>query len=239
MSINNLRSQKNFGTMSGMRTCNQNGFINVLLIPLIVAVVFFIAAISFGVWAYNGRQDYKNHSDKKVAQAVTVAQQATQKVDAAKYAEEAKNPFKTHVGPSAYGGISIQYPKTWSAYVIEHTDNGGVPMNDYFHPDVVPDVADQNNSFALRVQVVTQAYSQVMAQFTGSAQTKKVTVAPYSLPKVPSVIGSRVDGQITSTKQGSMIVLPLRNVTLEISTESDSFENDFNTIILPNIAFSP
>ncbi len=212
---------------------------NILLIPLIVTVVLFIAAVSFGVWAFNGRQDYKDHSDKKVSEAVAVAKKETQATDAVKYAEEAKNPYKTHIGPAAYGNINVVYPKTWSAYIIEHTGNTGAPMDDYFHPDAVPDITDENNAFALHVEVVTQTYSQVMSQFTGLAQTKKVVVTPYKLPKVQNVIGSRVDGQITSRKQGSMIVLPLRNVTLEISTEAEAFEADFNNIILPNISFSP
>ncbi len=222
-----------------MRHHSQRGYIDALLIPLIVVVVLLIAAIGFGGWAYSGRNEYKNHADKKIAEAVATATQATQKADAAQYAEDAKNPLKTHVGPEAYGSISIQYPKTWSAYVIEHTTNSGVPMNDYFAPDIVPDTADQNTAYALRVQVVPVAYSQIMAQYNSLVSAKKVTVSPYNLPKVPGVVGSRVDGQIAANKQGSMIVLPLRNMTLEISTEAQVYLNDFNKTILPNLTFSP
>jgi hypothetical protein len=225
--------------MSGMSNNRQAGFVNSLLIPLIAVAVLLIAAGSFGLWAYNSRSDYKNHSDKKVADAVIVAKQQQSNADDTKYGEEAKNPLKTHVGPEAYGSITIQYPKTWSGYIIESATNNGTPMNDYFFPDVVPDITDQTNAYALRVQVVTQSYDQVMLQFNGPVQAGKATVQAYNLPNVPSVIGSRVDGQIASQKQGSMIVLPLRNVTLEISTEAQTFENDFNTKILPNLTFSP
>ncbi|HEV7454129.1 MAG TPA: hypothetical protein VGO07_02615, partial [Candidatus Saccharimonadales bacterium] len=148
-----------------------------------------------------------------------------------------KSPLKTHVGPDTFGAVTVQYPKTWSAYVIEN--GNAVPMNDYFHPDVVPDTSKATNAYALRVQIVQSTYSQVMVQYQSLAVAKKVTVTPYKLPKVPSVVGSRVDGQITAQKQGTMIVLPLRNVTLTISTESQDFENDFNNIILPNLTFSP
>jgi len=235
MSINNLQPPSNFGTMSGMRN-NQAGFINALLIALIACGVALLALVGFGAWAYGSRQDYKLNSDKKSATAAAAAKEKTQAADAVLYAEQAKNPLKTHVGPDAFGSVTVQYPKTWSAYVIE---NSGTPMNNYFHPDIVPDTNKTTNAYALRVQIVQSSYAAVMTQYNGLAVAKRVTVNPYKLPKVPSIVGSRVDGQITAQKQGSMIVLPLRNVTLQISTESQDFENDFNTIILPNLTFSP
>lgn len=225
--------------MSGMSTNRQTGFVSGLLLPLIFVSVLFTAALVFGVWAFVSRQDYKLHSDNKAAVAVAAAKEATQKEDAVKYADESKKPLKTHIGPEAFGAVSVMYPKTWSAYVIEHTGNTGVPMNDYFHPDVVKDTSDLTTAYALRVQVVSSTYSQVMAQYQSLANSKKVTVTPYKLPKVPTVVGSRVDGQITAQKQGSMIILPVRNVTLQISTESQDFLDDFNTRILPNLSFAP
>jgi len=239
MSTNNLRASRNSVTMSGMRHSSQQGYIDTLLIPLIVAALLLVSAIGFGAWAFSSRNDFKNHTDKKIAAAVAVANQATQKADAIQYAEEAKNPLKTHIGPESFGSISVQYPKTWSAYVIEHTGNTGVPMNDYFNPDVVPDITSQDSAYALRIQVVQTSYNAAMAQFSGLVQAKKVTVTPYNLPKVPGVVGSRIDGQISNKKQGSMIVLPLRNMALEISTEAQIYEDDFNKIILPNLTFSP
>jgi hypothetical protein len=236
MNTNNLQPAPNFGTMSGMRN-KQAGFISSLLIALIVTVALFIAAAGFGAWAFGSRQDYKLNSDQKVATAVKSAKESTQAEDAATYAEQSKNPLKTHVGPDAFGSVAVQYPKTWSAYVIE---NGNVvPMNDYFHPDFVPDTSKATNAYALRVQIVQSSYSNVMTQYNSLVVAKKVTVTPYKLPKVPSVVGARVDGQITPQKQGTMIVLPLRNLTLQISTEAADFENDFNNIILPNLTFSP
>ena len=217
----------------------QAGTVNSLLVSLITSVVLVVGFAAFGVWAFMGRQDYKNNSDKKAAAASTQTKEQTQKEDAVQYAEQSKNPLKTHVGPDAFGSVTIQYPKTWSAYVTEHNNNSGVPMNDYFHPDVVQDTSNVTNAYALRVQIVNNTYSQVMAQYQGLAVAKKVTVTPYKLPRVPSVVGSRVGGQIAAQKQGIVVVLPLRNVTLEISTESKDFESDFNTFILPNLSFSP
>lgn len=222
--------------MSGMSTNRQSGYINLLLVGLIFAVVLFLGTAGFSAWAFSGRQDYKNHSDVKAAAAASAAVKVAQAADATKYAQEAKNPLKTYVGPAQYGGITVHYPKTWSGYIVR---NSSSPLDAYFQPDVVNDISAPNTSFALRIQVVNQTYAQVMQSYSPKVLVKQVTIKPYSLVKVPSVIGSRVDGQISTDNQGSVIVLPLRNLTLVISTQAQAFEPDFDNIILPNLSFSP
>lgn len=222
-----------------MKSLNERGAINVLMVPLILVIVFFLAAAGFGYWAFASREDYKNNSDAKVAVAVAAAEKRTQAADAKSFAEEAKNPLKSYVGPSAFGAISIQYPKTWSSYVVEGNDNSNTPVDAYFHPDFVPNVADQDQSFSLRVQLVSQSYDQVLNAFNSSAKTGRVTVAPYKLPKVPTIVGSIVQGQISPNKQGTVVILPLRNMTLKIWVDASQFTPDYNNIILPNISFTP
>jgi len=222
-----------------MKSLNERGAINVLMVPLILVIVFFLAAAGFGYWAFASREDYKNNSDAKVAVAVTAAEKRTQAADAKSFAEEAKNPLKSYVGPSAFGAISVQYPKTWSSYVVEGDDNSSTPVDAYFHPDFVPNVADQDQSFSLRIQLVSQSYDQVLNSFNSSAKSGRVTVAPYKLPKVPTVVGSIVQGQISPNKQGTVVILPLRNMTLKMWVDASQFTPDYNNIILPNISFTP
>lgn len=225
--------------MSDMKTLDQRGVLNALLIPLILVIIFFIGAAGFGYWAFSSRQDYKNNSDQKVAVAVEAAEERTQAADAKQYAEEAKRPLKTYVGPSSFGALTVQYPKTWSAHVIENVDNDSRPIDAYFHPDFVPDTGNQTKSFALRIQLVGQSYDSVLDGYNGAAKNGKVTVAPYRLAKVPTAIGSVVTGQIDSRKQGTMVVLPLRNMTLKIWADSSEYLPDLNNIILPNFSFTP
>lgn len=224
--------------MSDMNRLSERGAINILLIPFIMLILFFFGAVGFGAWAYNERAHYKNESDQEVATAVNKAVADQKKLDAADYAEQAKKPYDTYIGPSAFGNITVNYPKTWSSYVVEN-DRGGNPVNGYFQPSVVPNVTDPDNTFALRVELVQTPYDTVVSQFKASLTAGKVTIAPYTLPKVPSIVGSRIEGQITPTKQGTMIVLPLRNMTLKIWTESNDFKGDLDTHILPNFSFVP
>ncbi len=223
-------------TMSGMSTHSQRGYINILLVPLIVAVLLLVGVASFGAWAYSSRQDYKNHSDTKAAAAAAVAAADTKAKDDVRHAEEDKNPLRTFVGPEAYGSVTVQYPKTWSSYVVE---GAAAPLDAYYHPDYVPDISDDSNAMALRMQIVQRPYSQVIAAYTTPVQGKKLAAQPYSFPKVPSVVGTRFDGQLSQSQQGTLVVVPLRNVTLEVWTESASYATDFNNTILANLTFSP
>ena len=233
-----LQARPKFVTISGMKVLGQKGSLNALLIPFILLVLVLIVALGFGYWAYTSRQDYKNNAEKKIAAAVTIAKQQESTTKDNEFVQQEKLPLRTYTGPSAFGSLTVQYPKTWSAYVAE-TDTSSTVLDGYFEPSVVPSILGGVNSFALRVQLVGQTYSDVMLQYTGLATSQKVTVSPYTLPKVASIIGSRINGQIQPNKSGSMIVLPVRDKTLEVWTEDSQYLSDFNNNILPNISFSP
>ncbi len=216
---------------------NERGSSTTLVISLISVSVLFVTALSFGIWAFIGKQDYKTNSDKKVTTAVESNTKTVQAEDAAKYAEAAKSPLKTYTGPEAYGSVQIKYPKTWSAYVI--SDSSRTPLDLYAHPDVVPSVTDTDSLFALRVEVLSSSYSDTVARYKSLQKSGKVTVQPYALTKNPDQAGVRITGQIRTNVDGVMIILPLRDKALEISTESNKYLKDFDNIILPNASFSP
>src|SRR5439155_8587962 len=121
MTINDLRVSSPSVTMSSMKTNRQGGYVSGALLSLIVTSVLLVGTLSFGVWAFMSRSDYKNHSDQKASVAADESKKKTEATDAIKYAEEAKSPLKSHVGPSQYGSITTWYPKTWSAYINEST----------------------------------------------------------------------------------------------------------------------
>jgi hypothetical protein len=227
-------------TMSSMKkNLGEHGEMDVLLIPVILLAVFFVAAGSFAVWAYSGRENYKNNTDQIVASAVAANTKTVQTQDAQQYAQEAKSPLTVYVGPDAYGSVQVSYPKTWSAYV--DTTNTNTPLDAYFHEGYVPST-DSQQTYNLRVQVNSQSYSQVLSQYSSQIQAGQITAVPYSFPKVPSIVGTELTGAIVPnnpTGQGVLILVPLRSTTLEVWTESDDYLSDFNTYILPNLTFSP
>ncbi len=225
-------------TMSNMKSRSQVGAINILLIPLILVILLLIGAAGFAYWAYGQRTDYKDNVDVKISDAVALAQQKVSTQKDKEFAQKEKYPYNTYTGPSAYGSLIVKYPKTWSGYVATQ-NNGSNPINGYFFPGQVPTVTDPNNSFALRIAVMQQPYSAVLQQMQIYVQQKKTQAHTYQSNNVPNVIGTRFDGQIGPQKQGSMIVMPYRDKTLELWAEDASYKADFDNIILKNFSFSP
>ncbi|MES2971500.1 MAG: hypothetical protein V4702_04210 [Patescibacteria group bacterium] len=209
-----------------------------LIIALVIFVILFIAASVFGIWAFAERQDYKFNSDIKAAKAVEIAKQQESTRKDNEFLEKEKSPLKTYFGPEAYGSLNISYSKIWSAYVVQ-TDRSALPLDIYFHPNFVPGIQQTGLAFALRVQIVNQPYDQELKQHESKVTSGKVSVKPYVPKNVPSVAGSRLDGEINLGQKNSMVLLPLRDKTLKISTESQQFVGDFDTIILENLKFIP
>lgn len=222
-----------------MRKLNQNGALNLLLIPLILVSILFIVAVIFGFESYSQEQKYKTQTDQIVNTHVQAAVKNQQQIDEKNFIEEAKKPLTAYNGPADFGSLQIMYPKTWSVYVNNVGSNE--PVDGYGYPGQVPGSNGGNSAtaYALRFQINNTSYNQVLQQFQGQLQQKTVTITPYSPAKVPKVQGVRVDGAIEQNIQGSMIILPLRNMTLEIWTEAPQFLNDFNNNILPNFSFQP
>lgn len=212
-----------------------------LVIGLIVLTLVSVGLLLFAVWAFTGRQDYKNSSDNKVAAAVAQAEQETTAKNNERFAEESKSPLKKYIGPSSYGSIDLSYPKTWSGYVNLQSNNTSTPLKAYFHPDVVPALSggSADTAIALTIEVLGQAYSTVLNQYTSQIKAGTVTASPYALTKVQDQIGSKLSGKISTNFTGTKVILPLRDKTLVITTQTDQYLSDFDTYILPNLSFAP
>jgi hypothetical protein len=218
---------------------NRNGAANLVIITFILAALT-VASLVFAFWAYSGRQKYKDDDNTLISSAVASAKSAQQSVDNKAFAVEEQNPLTEYVGPQAYGTISVYYPKNWSSYIDTSGSNNN-PLDGYFFPGALPSVDDDGSvNFALRVQVESDTYSQVLQNYqSSSGSSSPVTIAAYSLPKLPNVVGVEVTGQLTSGINGTMVILPLRSNALEIWTEGTQYLTQFNNEILPNVSFSP
>ncbi|HCM51787.1 TPA: hypothetical protein DIS56_01485, partial [Candidatus Saccharibacteria bacterium] len=196
-------------------------------------------SLIFGGWAYSGRQDYKNNVDKKIAQAVETAKAAQKQESEKQFAEESKLPYKSYKGSQTYGSVSFNYPKTWSALVEESTSQ---PINAYFYPDILPSL-ESKVALALRVELLTSDYASVASQFDSQIDDGSLKAIAYIPPQMTKVAnaqpGLKLDGQITSDFQGSMVIVKVRDKTLQISTQSNDFLKDFNDTVLSSLTFVP
>lgn len=213
------------------------------LIAIILLVLLLITAVVFGGWAFSKMQDYKGNTDKKIATAVIAANKAEDTKLQAQFDEQSKLPNKTFSGSPTYGSISFNYPKTWSAYV--DTSSNSEAINGYFYPDVVPGITSKT-AYALRVELVDTDYAQVLQGLDNSISQGDVTAKAYVPPKMQGAAnvtaGTYLSGQINSqdqTQQGNMVVIKVRDKTLEIYSESAAYANDFNNIVLASLTFVP
>lgn len=222
-----------------MKKYNQRGAVHVSVIVAILMTILFFGATTFGFWAMAGKNDYKFNTDKKIAAAVAVEKQKSESSKDNEFAEKEKSPVKTYNGTSTFGSVSFDYPKTYSAYVIESSNGDTTPINGYYHPNIVPSVTDTNVSFALRFQVINSQYAELIKQYDALSKQGKVTVKPFRAAKQPDTLGIRVDGEITTGRPGSLLLIPLRDKTLKLSTESKEYTGDFDKYVLPSINFIP
>lgn len=209
---------------------------NPLVVVTVALALLLIGALGFGVWAYGVAQDYRRNVNEKVNAQLAEAVSAAEAAKEAEFAEREKHPLKEYRGPAAFGSVVVKYPKTWSAFVTE--TSGGTPVDGYFHPNFVPGTAS-GTAFALRVEIISQEYAQVLQRFEAAARRGEVSVTVLRLANVPNVTGARVHGQIERDRRGSVALFPLRDKTLRLTTQSEQFLRDFNDIILANLQFSP
>lgn len=220
---------------------DQQGSVAALAVIAVLAVLLILTAI-FAFSTYSTGQDYKNNSDKKAAAAVEKAKAEQAKELQAKFDEEYKKPNLTYKGPPAYGSVTFDYPKTWSAMVAE---GGSQLLNGYFYPQIVPGT-ESDTAFALRVEVVDTPYSQVVEQYESEITSGRLKARAYIPPKMEAVAntqpGLRYDGDFSdglAAKSGSMVVIQVRDKTLKIYTEAVNFRSDFDNTVLPSLTFLP
>ncbi len=212
----------------------ESGSVSIILAGLFG--FFFVAASIFGIWAFTGRQDYKNNVDQKIADSNIIAVEKAETAKDAEFIEREKSPVRTYVGPATYGSLTFNYPKTWSVYVEEET--GGTVLDLFAFPNVVPGVQN-DQTYALRTEIVSSSYDTEVKKYDSKVKNGDVTSAAFRPVLVPSTLGVRIDGLLEKDVQGSMVILPLRDRTIKIYTEIPQFVGDFNDIVLPTLTFVP
>lgn len=207
------------------------------LITSIVLIVLLLGTIGFAVWAFLERQEYKDNVDGIVATEVEEAVNTTTATLEQEFVEREKEPLTNYTAPAAYGSVSIDYPKTWSAYIKEESSSR-MPIEGYFHPRYVPDETG-DELIALRLEVLDTEYDSVLGGYDRAARSGDVTVSPIEAKNVSGVVGSRIDGEIERDIQGSVVLFELRDKTIVLTTQSTEFRDDFDSIILENFSFAP
>ena len=97
-------------------------------------------------------------------------------------------------------------------------------------------VPSKDVNYALKMEIVPQAFATEIIQY--DEYVKKGDLRATAV-QASGATGTRLDGLLEPDREGSMVIFPLRDKTLKISTESKEFEDDFNNIVLQRLTFVP
>jgi hypothetical protein len=205
---------------------NESGAVSGSLITIILLGILFLAAGSAAIWAYANYTEQKTNVDGKVELAVAEARKDQAEIEAEKFAEREKEPNRQFVGPDDYGRLTFDYPKTWSVYVAKDVAEGGAYLA-YLNPVTVPPVSDKQQ-FALRVSIEQTDYDEVVKTYDARIKKGDLRSTGFS---ANGHNGIRFDGNFSKDIRGAVVLLKLRDKTVTIRTDADTFKPDFENII--------
>ncbi len=205
---------------------HEQGLISGSLVAIIGLSVLALAAGTTAIWAYLSYNEQKTNVDGKVSLAVAEAKKAQSDTDEAKFAEREKEPLRQFVGPDDYGRLVFNYPKTWSAFVAADTSQGGT-FTAYLNPIVVPPVSS-TQQFALRVTIEQKDYDQVVQSYQALVKKGDLRNTPTS---ANGNNGTRFDGSFSKDIRGAAVIYKIRDKTVTLRTDADTFKPDFENLI--------
>ncbi|MEI7539207.1 MAG: hypothetical protein WCJ36_00340 [Candidatus Saccharibacteria bacterium] len=212
--------------MKQMKKSHEDGFSNSWMVATISLIVAVAILAGLAVWSFVNYNDQKNNVDIKVSSAVASAKKTQADSDETKFAQREKEPNRQFVGPDDYGRVTFDYPKTWSVYINKDASDGDT-YEAYLNPITVPPVSS-TQQFALRVTIEQRDYDTAITSYDslvkkGELKSSSVTVG--------GVVGTRLDGKFSDDIRGSAVIFKIRDKTLTIRTDADTFKADFDTII--------
>jgi hypothetical protein len=211
--------------MNNYRTSEQGGISGVLLAIILLSIaVAGLGALS--VWAYLSYSEQKTNVDGKVELAVATAKKEQAEKDEAKFLEREKEPNRQFVGPDDYGRLTFSYPKTWSVLVARDVANGG-SYQAYLNPITVPPVSERQQ-FALRVTIDEKDYDTILKSYQSRVNVGKLKTGAVS---ANGHDGTRIEGAFTEDIRGTAVIYKIRDKTVTIRTDADTFKPDFEKLI--------
>lgn len=204
------------------------GGISGSLIAIISLIILVLGAGSLAVWAYLNYSDQKTNVDNKISLAVAEAKKAQSDTDSAKFLEQEKIPNRLFVGPDDYGRLTFSYPKTWSVYVASDVTQNGGTFSAYLNPVTVPPTGNSSQQYALRVTIEQRDYGAVLQQYDNSITAGKLST---TVTNSNGKSGTRLDGTFDDKIRGAAVIYKIRDKTVTIRTDADTFKPDFDALV--------
>lgn len=214
--------------MTTQTNFRQRGAINSQLLIMIALLVLIVGLSGLSAWLYVQYDEQKTDVDGKITVAVAEAKKTQSEIEAKKFAEREKEPRREFAGPEDYGSLSFKYPKTWSVYLAEDPSTSSSRFSAFLHPVVTPPINSKSARFALTVTIENVAYDRALDRYKNLIQKDQLRSSPIT---VNGHEGTRLDGMLRTQILGSAALFRVRDKTITITTEAETFREDFDTII--------
>ena len=212
--------------MNRTRNINENGSVNVWMFSTIGLILLTSIVTGLAIWSFMGYNDQKTNVDNKISTAVNEAKNAQAVKDEAKFFERDKQPNREFVGPTDYGRVTFNYPKTWSVFVNKDLSVGDT-YEAYLNPVSVPPISS-SQQYALRVTIESKDYEKATASYDYLVKKGDLTA---SIVTADGNSGKRLDGSFSKDIRGSAVIFKIRDKTLTIRTDANTFKNDFDKLV--------
>lgn len=205
---------------------NEQGIVTGSLIAAIILGVFALLFAGLAIWAFLSYNEQKTDVDGKVQTAVAEAKKVQFDRDYKTFKEDEKEPNREFIGPDDYGRVTFSYPKTWSAYIAKDVSNGGT-YEAYLNPVTVP-FPTSTQQFSLRVLIEEKDYDQVIKTYESLVKKGDLKSSATSSN---GQNGTRLDGSFSKDIRGAAVIYKIRDKTVTLRTDADTFKPDFENIV--------
>lgn len=206
---------------------NEQGLANPWLVVSIITIITTLGLAGGMGWALMNYIDQRDNVDTKVTSAVNSAVKVQADKDALYFEQEDKKPNREFVGPEDFGELRFDYPKTWSTYISTEASSGGT-YKAYLNPVAVPPISTRQQ-FAGRVTIETKDYDKVLSSYQDLV--KKGDLKSSTVKAANGQDGTRLDGNFSKDIRGSAVIFKIRDKTITVSTDADTFKSDFDALV--------
>ncbi|MDO4986763.1 MAG: hypothetical protein Q4E46_00390 [Candidatus Saccharibacteria bacterium] len=199
-------------------------------ILIALTVLFGLASVIFLVlfaWMTAQYSDASTNLESKIKDATIKAVDENTVELQSQFAEKEKSPFKKFAGPSDYGELTFNYPKTWSVYEYASASNGG-DFGAVFNPDkITSNGGDTIN--ALRVKIDNTNYENAIRSYEGRVQNGQLQL---QIVQINGANANLYIGELDNKFQGAILIIKIRDKTVTFQTDAYSvFQNDFFNVL--------
>lgn len=199
------------------------------LVETIILVIVSLLAVTFiglFIWKYLEWDNVKTDVDGQIDAAVAMAiAENTTKLEN-EFTEREKYPYKTFTGPTDYGSLSFEYPKTWNLYIDCDTSNGG-DFEAYLNPGEVQPVSASTIN-ALRVVIRDSAFDNVVRTYNSAVQSGRLSVVTRP---IGNTVANVYAGELSNNIRGIVTIFKLRDKTVLLQTDAELFADEYYKLL--------